>query len=411
MSVGRWWRETDDLGRVTLYTRGSLLPLLLIGPLVILSVPSVRSNELPEPVVLGLTAAVLGMSVVSAFIVDRQILGRPLTRTYVALLATATLISAVVVALLPIGDARGVGLLLIAAFAIAPFGALGARYYVPIGLGMVGAIALQSAVLDQPPLLVALIVQMSFLLFTVAVAAQLSIWLVNLVRRLADADRTRAELAVAEERLRFARDLHDIVGRDLSAIAVTSDLVAELARRGRPEAAERAEEVRTIAQDSLRQVREAVRGYRAIDLRTELEGSAALLRSAGVTSKVSAEVGVLPDDVRTATAWVVREGVTNVVRHSTATLCRIEVREEGGTVRVRMENDGASGPLGQGSGLVGLAERLRPLGGSLSFEQREGSFVLTAELPIGRAGSGAGADGSGAGAGGSVAEGEREVSA
>ncbi|WP_063725948.1 sensor histidine kinase [Cryptosporangium arvum] len=381
MNPWRWWQSTDDLGRVTLYTRSSILPLLVVGPLVIASVPAVQRGEISEPVVITLVATVVGMSLLAAFLVDRQVIGRALGRPHLTLLAGAALVATVIVSLLPIGNIRGPALLTVAAFTMAPIGAFGSRFYVPIGLAFAGAIALQSNVRDQPEQLVPLTVQMVLLLYVVAGTAQLSVWLVNVVRRLADADRTRAELAVAEERLRFARDLHDIVGRDLSAIAVTSDLVAELARRGRPEAAERAEEVRTIAQESLRQVREAVRGYRTIDLRTELEGSAALLRSAGVKSRMSADVGTLPDDVRTATAWVVREGVTNVVRHSNATLCRIEVREEGGTVHVRLENDGVSGPLGQGSGLVGLAERLRPLGGELTSEQRDGSFVLRAEIP------------------------------
>ncbi|WP_344651602.1 sensor histidine kinase [Cryptosporangium japonicum] len=381
MNLRRWWRGTDDLGRVTLYTRSSVLPLLFVGPFVLGSIPSVQNGDVSEPVALTLVATVFGMSLVAAYLLDRQVVGRVLTRPYLALLVGAALLTTVTVVALPIGNARGPALLTAAAFLVAPIGAFGARYYVPLSLALVLAIGLQSNVRDQPQRLVPLVVQMLLLLIAVACTAQVSVWLTTVVRRLADADRTRAELAVAEERLRFARDLHDIVGRDLSAIAVTSDLVAELARRGRPEAAERAEEVRTIAQESLRQVRAAVRGYRTIDLRTELEGSAALLRSAGVTSRVSADVGPLPDDVRTATAWVVREGVTNVVRHSTATRCRIEVREEGGTVHVRLENDGASGPLGHGSGLVGLAERLRPLGGELSFEQRNGSFVLRAELP------------------------------
>ncbi|GAA3382330.1 sensor histidine kinase [Cryptosporangium minutisporangium] len=378
----RWWRETDDVGRVTLYTRVSVIPLLLVGPLVITSNPSLREGTVAESALLMVVAVVLAQSVAVALVVDRLVLGRRLTRQDVALWLGATLVAALALVALPIGDARGPGFLTVAAFAIAPLGSLGARWYVPAGLAVAAAVALLSNVRhEHAGLVVAVTFQLFAILFVVASAVQVSLWLVNVVRRLADADRTRAELAVAEERLRFARDLHDIVGRDLSAIAMTSDLAAELARRGRPEAAERAEEARNLAQESLRQVRAAVRGYRAIDLRTELEGSAALLRSAGVTSRVTAEVAELSDDVRTAAAWVVREGVTNVVRHSAATLCRIEVREEGGRVLVRVENDGASGPLGHGSGLVGLAERLRPLGGELTFEQRDDVFVLRADLP------------------------------
>ncbi|SHM49192.1 sensor histidine kinase [Cryptosporangium aurantiacum] len=382
MALHRWWREADDVARVTLYTRCSMFPLAAVGPFVVGSIPASRAGEITGPVRTTLVAVVLAVSVVVLYVLDRLVTGHSLRRRDYWVWGGAVLAGALIVSLAPIGNARGPGLVLIAAFGLAPLGGWGARYYVPVGAVVAVAIALQSdARHDGPGLMFEVAFFVLAVLVAVASAVQLSLWLVNVVRRLADADRTRAELAVAEERLRFARDLHDIVGRDLSAIAMTSDLAAELARRGRPEAAERAEEARNIAQESLRQVRAAVRGYRAVDLRTELEGSAALLRSAGVTSRISAEVATLPDDVRTAAAWVVREGVTNVVRHSAATLCRIEVREQDGNVRVRIENDGASGPLGHGSGLAGLAERLRPLGGELTFEQRDGVFVLCADLP------------------------------
>ncbi|MFI5952278.1 sensor histidine kinase [Cryptosporangium sp. NPDC051539] len=381
MNPLRWWRDADDLTRVLLYTRASMPPLVAVGPFVVLAAAGAEVEEIGTAPLIVLAGVILAVTLTALYVLDRQVMGRLLTRRDIGLWAGSCVLATVVLVVVPVGDARGPGLLTIGAFVIAPLGAFGARFYVPAGLVVALAIALRSSVRDQPATVASLVVQMLCLFLALAWAVQASLWLVGVVRRLADADRTRAELAVAEERLRFSRDLHDIVGRDLSAIAVTSDLVAELARRGRPEAAERAEEVRTIAQESLRQVRAAVRGYRAIDLRIELEGSAALLRSAGVTSRVTAQVGELSDDVRTAAAWVVREGVTNVVRHAAATRCRIDVRDEGGRVRVRMENDGARGPIGSGSGLAGLAERLRPLGGSLSFEQQDDVFVLCADLP------------------------------
>ncbi|TQS41884.1 sensor histidine kinase [Cryptosporangium phraense] len=382
MNPMRWWRSSDDLTRVVVYTRTSMLPLVAVGPFILVAAAGTQVGEISPGPLVALVAVVVAVSLIVLYVLDGQIMGRPLSRRDVGLWVGSVVVATVAIVVLPAGDVRGPGLVMIGAFAIAPLGGFGARWYVPAGLVVALAIALQSDVRDQPSRVASLTFQMLWIFLAVAWAVQASLWLVKVVRRLADADRTRAELAVAEERLRFARDLHDIVGRDLSAIAVTSDLVAELARRGRPEAAERAEEVRTIAQESLRQVRAAVRGYRAIDLRVELEGSAALLRSAGVTSRVTAQIGELPDDVRTAAAWVVREGVTNVVRHSAATVCRIEVREDDGVVRVRMENDGARGPIGTGSGLTGLTERLRPLGGALSFSQADGVFVLEASVPV-----------------------------
>ena len=172
---------------------------------------------------------------------------------------------------------------------------------------------------------------------------------------------------------------------------MSPEQVAELARRGRPEAAERAAEVREIAQASLEQIRAVVRGYRTVDLQQELDGSVALLRSAGVECTVRDDSGgaPLPAEVRSAAAWVIREGVTNVVRHSAATWCRISLLRRGAGLEVRLENDGATAPAddrgqrgGRGSGLAGLAERLRPLGGDLDVRHADGTFELSARLEV-----------------------------
>ncbi|MDD9205445.1 histidine kinase, partial [Georgenia sp. 10Sc9-8] len=111
-----------------------------------------------------------------------------------------------------------------------------------------------------------------------------------------------ARLAVAEERLRFSRDLHDVVGRTFSAIAVKSELAAELARRGQDGAVDQMLEVRGLAQDSLREVRGVVAGYRAVDLAAELDGARSVLRSAGVRTRVVGDGTALPDPVQQALA-------------------------------------------------------------------------------------------------------------
>ena len=97
------------------------------------------------------------------------------------------------------------------------------------------------------------------------------------------------QLAVAEERLRFARDLHDVMGRNLSAIAVKGQLAGELVRRGRPEAADGVADISRIAEESLREVRGVVGGYRTVDLAGELAGARSVLRAAGVACTVSGE--------------------------------------------------------------------------------------------------------------------------
>lgn len=154
-------------------------------------------------------------------------------------------------------------------------------------------------------------------------ASRFSIWLLQAVYELDEARHTRARLAVAEERLRFGRDLHDVLGRNLSVIALKSELAVQLARRERPEAVEQMAEVQRIAQESQREVREVVRGYREADLYTELLGARGVLSAAGITCTVTGTPTGLPRPVQAALAWVVREAVTNVLRHGNAAHCRI----------------------------------------------------------------------------------------
>ena len=209
---------------------------------------------------------------------------------------------------------------------------------------------------------------------------------------MSELDRSRAEharLSVAEERLRFARDLHDVLGRNLSLIAVQSELAAELARRGDQDAAGQMLQVRQVAHESLREMRAVVSGYRTADLGTELAGAQDVLRSAGMSCRVTGDAAGLPADVQAALGWVVREGTTNIIRHSDATACTIELHigDSPGAPRavtLRMDNDRVHTPAAgsAGSGLAGLGERLAGLGGSITTgHPRNGHFRLEASLP------------------------------
>ncbi|MDT7785047.1 MAG: two-component system, NarL family, sensor histidine kinase DesK, partial [Pseudonocardiales bacterium] len=203
-----------------------------------------------------------------------------------------------------------------------------------------------------------------------------TLWMLGLVWELDHSREVRANLAVAEERLRFARDLHDVVGRNLSAVALKADLAAQLARRGRSEAIDEMLEVRRIAHDSLEELRAVVSGYRTADLSVELAGARSLLASAGIDCRV---IGEVSSDGESAGAlgWAVREGVTNVLRHSSASACTITLR---GNV-LTMSNDGASTTAFRfGSGLTGLRERISALGGSVTAApEAPNRFVLTVE--------------------------------
>lgn len=215
-------------------------------------------------------------------------------------------------------------------------------------------------------------------------------WYLIVMRELETAKQTQARLAVAEERLRFSRDLHDVVGRNLSVIALKSELAAQLARRG-AEGSEAAvaqmTEVQRIARESQTEVRDVVRAYREADLHTELAGARGVLRAAGVHCRIEESGGELPDTVQAALGWVVREGATNVLRHAEASRCLIRVgAEDGGrTAVLLMENDGVSAPPSEcGSGLAGLRERLAAVGGTLSGERESGGrvFRLRAAVPL-----------------------------
>ncbi|MFE2058409.1 sensor histidine kinase [Streptomyces sp. NPDC059446] len=211
-------------------------------------------------------------------------------------------------------------------------------------------------------------------------------WGVRLVEELAAARETQARLAVAEERLRFGRDLHDVLGRNLAVVAFTSELAAQLARRGRPEAVEQMEEVQRIAQESQREIRSVVRGYRTADLHTELAGARSVLEAAGIDCRIEyGPAARLPSGVQTAIGWVVREATTNVLRHAQgASRCTVSLRTAGPAAALLvMENDGAAGtPPGTGTGLTGLRERLAVLGGTLTTAREPGGiFRLTAHIP------------------------------
>lgn len=191
-----------------------------------------------------------------------------------------------------------------------------------------------------------------------------------------------ARLAVAEERLRFSRDLHDVFGRTLSTVALKAELAAEQARRGRPESVATMREVQSIATEALGEVREVVRGYRQTDLAGEMAGARSLLEASGIEVTTVAEgSGVLPAPVARAFAWVVREGTTNILRHADAGRVRIALDSEPGRARLVLDNDHPRPATGHaGSGLAGLSERLAEVGGRLSVDHDTDRFTLTAEV-------------------------------
>ncbi|MEV2278434.1 histidine kinase [Nocardiopsis sp. NPDC049922] len=219
------------------------------------------------------------------------------------------------------------------------------------------------------------------------------VWLWEIVNDAVAGQRARARLAVTEERLRFSRDMHDLLGHSLSALAVKAELASRLAERDRERAATEIAEVRALARTSLAQVRAAVSGYREISLAEEVESVSAVLRANRTEVTVTGLDGVDPSPGSAAlAAWVVREGATNVLRHSDATRCRIvftrttdaSVGPEALVVEVANDRarSGERREAASGNGLAGLSERVAAGGGSLSASRTgDGGFLLRAVLP------------------------------
>ncbi|MBA2893011.1 sensor histidine kinase [Nonomuraea soli] len=203
-------------------------------------------------------------------------------------------------------------------------------------------------------------------------------WTYEVAQRLEDARVVAAELAVAEERLRFAAELHDIQGHHLQVIALKSELAARVADRDK--AVELMREVQELAREALTDTRAVVGGYRQVSLSVELANAVKVLRAAGVAATVTA------DDEVGGTAGrllglVAREATTNILRHSHASRASVVLAVQEGHGTLTVTNDGAEEASAAGSGLAALAERVEAAGGRLSWGNEQGSFTVRAVVP------------------------------
>ena len=192
----------------------------------------------------------------------------------------------------------------------------------------------------------------------------------------ADLHATRAELAdvaVAADRERLARELHDLLARTLSLIAVKAELASRLSARGDPGASAELSDVQRLARQAVRDVREAVSGSVSPSVETELAAAEGALRAAGIQATVE-RTGADVDPVYESTlAWAVREAVTNVVKHSGAQSCCIRLSVTESSTTLEIEDDGrGSTQAGGGTGLEGLADRVQALGGTLEVRPCDG---------------------------------------
>jgi two-component system, NarL family, sensor histidine kinase DesK len=218
---------------------------------------------------------------------------------------------------------------------------------------------------------------------------------IELTRQLRAARETVAQLAASEERLRLARDLHDLTGQSLSMITLKSELAARLLTRLPPSqekdrVRDEIEQVAAVSRQTLHDIREAISGYRRPTLAVEIITARTALEAAGITPHDDADLtllsGTFDPVAEAALAWCLREAVTNAVRHSGAKNCHISlIRKPGAqSLVVRDDGRGCTGPSPGGTGLRGMTERLSAVGGDLEIAPGTtgGGFCLTVTVPV-----------------------------
>jgi two-component system, NarL family, sensor histidine kinase DesK len=195
-----------------------------------------------------------------------------------------------------------------------------------------------------------------------------------------------AQLAVVSERMRFARDLHDLLGYSLSAITLKAELTKRLVDSNPARARDELAEVLDIARQALADVRIVATGYRRISLAKEASSVTSLLSEAGIETQVAIDCTGLAEKTDTVLATVLREAVTNMLRHSTARHCDIEAGIVEDTIRLLVSNDGVPGPAATGrvgGGIENLSTRLASIGGNLTARIRDdGRFEVLAQAPL-----------------------------
>jgi len=265
-------------------------------------------------------------------------------------------------------------------------GTLPRRWVWPAVVAAAGVCAVVLIVVDYAPGLLFLPV----ICLLTGFAMQGTGHLIELNRELQEAREELARSAVADERMRFARDLHDLLGHSLSLIALKSELARRLAVVDPVRAQQEMTDVEEAARRALAEVRDAVSGYRQVSCAQALAEARAALTGAGIAVRLPDVVPTLPGTVDAALGWVVREATTNVLRHSGAGRVSVELTEDGVRAVLTVTDDGTGTGerltvLGgsSGSGLAGLRERVAALGGALAAGPVDGGgYRLCAVVPL-----------------------------
>ncbi len=303
-------------------------------------------------------------------------LGRDHTAEVVAFVVIMVILSEfALITPLPIG-AGGV---LVFAFVVA-----GVIFPWPAALWTIAGLSVLQAVLgtirlEDPAMQISSLLN-SILVGGVGIGARL-LWIAY--TELTEAREEIARLAVSEERLRFARDVHDVLGQSLATIVLKTELIG----RQLPADADAAvrhglDDVARVGRKSLADLREAVAGYRRPTLPEEMSSARALLQAAGITFAVDDRAGALPAEPDTVLAWCLREAVTNVVKHSEAKRCEVELSRDDGVVRMSVVDDGKGAiSFDGGSGVQGMHERLSRAGGTFELANGGRGVKLRFTIP------------------------------
>jgi signal transduction histidine kinase len=205
--------------------------------------------------------------------------------------------------------------------------------------------------------------------------------LARILRELYEADEILARDASVQERLRVARDLHDLLGHNLAGILIKGELAVRLAERDPGRAAAELSEIAALTHDAQAELGTVLGGPAELTFQSELSAAVPILKAADIATEIETSTAPLPAETSAALGVVMREAVTNLLRHSSAAHCRITLAITADSVRLEVANDGLSGEVTPpGSGIGNLNVRLAELGGTLTAGPDDGWYLLCAEL-------------------------------
>ena len=200
-------------------------------------------------------------------------------------------------------------------------------------------------------------------------------------RNLRTAQAEVERIAQLAERERIARDVHDLMGHSLSVIVLKAELAARLLEKNLPRAKQEILEIEHLARSGLQEVRAAVRGYRSLNLSSELENAKLALSAASIKLELLSLPLQLEWSQESALAYALREAITNTIRHSSAQVCWITLEPHGTNAQLEIWDDG-NGTITEGNGIKGIRERLEKAGGQLRLETSNGVHGMRLLVPL-----------------------------